>query len=291
MNILEEIRENAGIVKSKKQPVGSYESMFEELDTFEQEQELNEGIVFFKESRRLKKFAEKIEKRANKAAKKGKVDGIEKGKDLIKAVNAVAIQFEELETAYANPDTARIEKKMLKQKYNALLQKYTGILNIAKKKETAEFMQNIGATALIVALLVGAVFTISHFDFQNANLAGKFDDAKDKLSGAGDKIKDVAAGAKRNIDLRSGKVDPTAKEVFSQIGSKIKGVNPFYKLAQEAAIKETNANLFKAAIGAGVTVGAIATPKIMKNMKKYGEENKVALNTVKVIDQYKALEK
>jgi len=129
MTLLEEIKKNSG-----------YE-------------ELNEGIKWFKDSKKMRRLEKAIESKIKIAQKKGDVANLEKVEDLLNRIQKITFSLETLEKKYKD---AKDEKKKisLKSDYNKIKLKYTELLKIVSKQDVRNALVAAGVIVLAITILL-----------------------------------------------------------------------------------------------------------------------------------------
>jgi len=120
---------------------------------------LTEGIRFFKNSKRLKKLAATIIKKAEKAKDKTQLKGV---LTLAAKIKLIADEFEKVEIGFSS---AKGEKKAnLKEKYRSLRTKHIEIIKILRREEVKKALKILG----LVGLVAGVVVLLLHLLSTNA---------------------------------------------------------------------------------------------------------------------------
>lgn len=150
MNLKEEILKNSGLYSIQNDDVY-----------------ITEGIRFFKHSKRLRKFANKILSRMGKT--KGIRLGVERKKELaelVKKIDSLATDFQKIENEFsmarANKDKAM--KIAAKLKHKDLKTKHAEILKMMRKENVKTGLKIIGG----IGLAVGVTLLLYHFFVANA---------------------------------------------------------------------------------------------------------------------------
>jgi len=127
------------------------------LRDFLNEEYLNEGITFFKDSKKIKMLIDKLNKKVNVVE-----DSKERAKlkAYIKKVNKVFIELKDLEKEYKSAD--KEEKKTLKQEYGSKVRKYNALIKESKYMEAL-----LKKTGLF--LIVGGLLAIIFIKYMNPN--------------------------------------------------------------------------------------------------------------------------
>jgi hypothetical protein len=113
--------------------------------------ELEEGIVFFKNSKKMKKLAGTILQKSQFIE-----DDNEKKQiiSLVNKINKLADKFESLEQMYKTRRLIGKTPQEIKQQYKTLETEYADLVAIAKKEQTKTILKNINAYAIMVASMI-----------------------------------------------------------------------------------------------------------------------------------------
>jgi len=126
----------------------------ESYDEYAQTEEfyIEEGLKAFKKSKKLYKYADKIEKKLAKAEKSKRVSPAEvsKLKGLAKDIMKLADEFKVIEDDYAS---GKVEKSLSKEKLKRVKRTNERLLTLMKKDETKSIMKKIGLGALTAGIL------------------------------------------------------------------------------------------------------------------------------------------
>jgi len=129
--------------------------MEKELCHMKEEVELCEGIRFFKESKRLRRLVDRIEKRVVSAFQKEKIvliKGISKA-DVIKVqkkVSELADKFEAVEKEFKGAE-GREARALVKQKHKELKSDFVEILSMANDDKVLKSLYAFGIIGMIVS--------------------------------------------------------------------------------------------------------------------------------------------
>lgn len=104
---------------------------------------LNEGVAFFKTSKKLYKFALKIQK---------KVDKNPKLMPLLKEIEKLAGDFEKLEEQYKNSKKA--DKQKIKKNYDTLKKRYNKVLDTINRKSIKDLIGKFGLGGIMTLTLL-----------------------------------------------------------------------------------------------------------------------------------------
>jgi hypothetical protein len=124
-------------------------------------QQLNEGLIFFKNSKRLKKVADKL---AKKAFTQGGKEGYEEIEDIIDRLNEIANEFDKVERKYLNNISFKSSDFMsAKSDYQELVIKYKAFMKIVTRQSYINLLSSGFRLAFIAAPLVIAFNEINVF--------------------------------------------------------------------------------------------------------------------------------
>jgi len=120
------------------------------------EERLDEGLKFFKESKKLKKYANKIEAKLLSKQIKGKITSDEASflKGLVNQINRASNDFEKLEAKYKVKELKKADAKV---EHAKLAKKYGGILKDISNQKTKKLFIALGLGAAIVAGVTGII--------------------------------------------------------------------------------------------------------------------------------------
>lgn len=110
------------------------------------EDELEEGVKYFKMSKRLGKLAEKLQK---------KVAKVPEVKPLVAKTKAAAKSFEAIENAFAS---GKITKPQARSKYDSIKKDYGEVVKALRKKETITALKVGGAIAIVGGIVAALAF-------------------------------------------------------------------------------------------------------------------------------------
>lgn len=112
---------------------------------------LDEGIVFFKNSKKMKRLANVI------LQKSQFIENDDEKKQIISLVNKInklSDKFESLEQMYKARRMIGKTPQEIKQQYKTLETEYADVVSIAKKEQTKSILKNINAYAIMVASMI-----------------------------------------------------------------------------------------------------------------------------------------
>ena len=120
------------------------------------EEQLDEGLKFFKESKKLTKYADKIEAKLLAKHRKSKLSADEYSmmKTLLKEIRKASDDFERLEKKYKVKDLSKQDAKLEHAKYK---KKYGGMLKDIKSDKVKKLFVTLGISAAIAAGVTGVI--------------------------------------------------------------------------------------------------------------------------------------
>jgi len=115
-------------------------------------EQLDEGLRFFKKSDKLKKYADKIEEKLISAQSAGKIDADKASqvKEVISDARIAAKEFQRLEDKFKNKE---IDRSKAKDELKKLKEKHSGLIKKVKKESLQKVMKIIGAAGLLAGML------------------------------------------------------------------------------------------------------------------------------------------
>ena len=155
LNIKNEILFDSGIKKRKE--------YVQENAELTEDKIINEGLIVFKKSNQLNKFANKIEKRMIRAGDKGKEIKFNYLKSLNKDLRNLATKFNEIEQSFSQK---KLTRQQASQKIKSLKNDNQSLLNKLKSQQAKDAFKAIGAVALGTA----AIALLGHFGESILNL-------------------------------------------------------------------------------------------------------------------------
>lgn len=116
---------------------------------------LNEGLVFFKESKKLRKLLEKIEKKVEMAEIKAETIDLKIPKkdinEVIKMLKDIADNFENVEKKFKEAKGDKQKRIIIRTEHKEIKQKYKEILNKINNEKTIRIFMGIGILSAILA--------------------------------------------------------------------------------------------------------------------------------------------
>jgi hypothetical protein len=112
---------------------------------------IEEGLKFFKTSKRLKKIIPVLIKKMKTNKKLSDVDR-KKLSTIINKMNSLITEYEKLENQYASDDA---EKNVIKAKYKTLNKKNKEVIDLLKNEEFKNIFRKIGMYGLRMSILSG----------------------------------------------------------------------------------------------------------------------------------------
>lgn len=150
---------------------------FIEFEDNQNDDMLNEALRVFKQSKKFKNFADKIEEKLITAKSKGKIES-DKAKmveEIVREARMAAQEFQRVEDKFKDK---KIDRKKAKEEVKRLKSKYSGLVKKMKSEATKKVMRTIGAVAAFAGLagLLGGVLGIgtgsSEFLITGADMGG-----------------------------------------------------------------------------------------------------------------------
>ena len=241
MDLYEEIRNNAGV------------------DDIEY---LSEGIVFFKNSKKIGRLAKYINKKREKLMNKGDMASAQALKPLYDEAMKVADSFEKLENEFKT--SKGNDKTKVRAKYKEAEQKFRRLLKVAKKDSTKKALAAAGGIAVVAGIIIAAVFGIQSLGASGA------------LAGASDNLGARVANFK-NARVPDGAIFDTGNVRANMgLGRAAKNIANF---ANDQTIKNTNKDLMKVAGTAGGIGAGIISADLLNKLRKAGKTNKTIADT------------
>jgi len=118
-------------------------------------EDLNEGLVFFKKSKKLKKLLERLEKKVEMADIKSEVMNIKIPKKDIDEVfgmlKDIAESFEDVEKRFKEAKSDGEKKKAIREEYKNIKTKYKKVLDRINNEKTLRILSTIGILGGILA--------------------------------------------------------------------------------------------------------------------------------------------
>lgn len=227
----------------------------------EEVEQLNEGLVFFKNSKKIKRLARAITKKADKLAKKGKGEEANSLYRFSKEAIKVANRFEKLEKEFSFFGS-KDEKEDIKARYESVKEEFSELLKIAKEDSFKRAITLVKGIAIVASILFAGGVIMNGME----NSSGVFTNAANNL------------GARiANTQTVTGSPGVMAKEAGERI-------------ARGVLIRQTNDDLASAALATGATVGSVIGAGALNDMKKAGVRNKTITDTVRTIEDLKSQE-
>jgi hypothetical protein len=254
MNLMEHMRDNAGV---------------EDIEY------LSEGIVFFKNSSKIKRLAKIIERKREKMMTKGDLATAKELKPVVEESLKVAIAFEHIERMFKEAKTKEA-KTEARAKYKVAEQKFKNLLKIIKKEDTKKALAVTGSLVAVAAIIMAGGIGI-----QSLNSSGVLSSA---LTNIGSRINKVKVGATPDVALLGGSTGSDAVDSKLASGARL-GLN----FVNDQKIKRTNDALLKTVGTAGATVGGLASVGFIKKLTESGRKNKVLADTARALEDLKKL--
>ncbi len=226
-------------------------TLLEEIQKNSGELYLSEGIMFFKDSKKMRRLENMINKKLATAKKKGDISNLSSLDTLMKKIQEITFAFERLETKYKESKD-KGEKQKLKAQYNSIKKKYEDLLRIVNKETVKKVIIAVGLTALIVSILFVGFHVLVGFE-------------------------------------QSGVLTAAAENVGNRIGS-ANSTNVIDKAVRGVKISQTNSSLQAVLTTLGITLGApIGLAKLSQLQKKY-RKDKMTTSTFRVLNKLESAE-
>lgn len=115
-------------------------------------EDLDEGIKYFKESKKLRKLADKISNKMDKLKEKGDVEEkrVKMVEEIIDRTKEASEEFEDLEKRFKEGE---IEKEDAKEEHKELTKKYSDLVNRIKSERNKKIFTALGIGSLAATLL------------------------------------------------------------------------------------------------------------------------------------------
>jgi len=225
---------------------------------------LEEGIVLFKNSKKIGRLGKALVKKADKLAKKGKTDEANELFRFAKETNRIANKFKVLEDQYSvfgSKDT----KQEIKSEYDNVSKEFSGLLEIAKQESFKRAAAAAKGLAIVAAVL-----------FAGGTLLAFMETGSGAVTGAGTNLSARAANA-----VTSTSSTDTGLDIAKRAGE---------RLTNNAIVRSTNKDLVRTALAGGATVGGVVGTGALGKLKKSGIQNKTITDTVRTIEDLKKSE-
>jgi len=227
----------------------------------EEIEQLDEGIVFFKNSKKIKRLSKTIVKKADKLSKKGKTEEANELFRFAKEANKVANRFEELEKEFSIFGSGD-EKEDIKRRYESATENFSELLKIAKEDAFKRAASMAKGLVIVASILFAGGVIMSGME----NSSGVFTKASE------------------NLGARMGNAVTTSSSPANSL--RLAGE----RVTRNVVINQTNDDLTKAALAAGATIGSVIGAKSLGSLRKAGIGNKTITDTVRVIEDLKSQE-
>ncbi|MFW6281348.1 MAG: hypothetical protein ACOC1O_00960 [bacterium] len=234
---------------------------------------LEEGIVFFKNSNKLKRLGKKLEKKHDKLIdKKDMKDEANALGSLIREVKNIAKKFEAIENKFKK--SSKEERKNIREEYKNLQNEFKDLLDIVRKDDTKNALRIVGGLAIVAGILLLAYFTFGSL-FEGGILAN--------MSRNLDARKELGV-LKRAVD--------SAKDSGDILGQASAGIAlNAAKPGLTSLIRATNKDLVASSLAAGATVGGIVSVPVISKLKKHAQNDKTLKATIRALEDLKDAEK
>lgn len=233
---------------------------------------LEEGIMFFKNSSKIKRLAKKLIQKHATLIKKGKSSEASALNVLIKETEKIGNKFEEVEREFRSTKD-KDSKKKIKAKYESLEKDFKKLIDIANQESVKRALIATGTAALIVGVLAAGVF-----GFISLKNTGVLANVESNI-GARVQLRDLKA---QNIPSAS----DTPLDQITKMGTRtLSGA------LLTNTIKKTNQDLVTTASLAGATAAGVLSASVIGDLRKMSQNDKTIANTLRVIENIKSAEK
>lgn len=226
----------------------------------EEENTLNEGIKYFKDSKRIRKLSKKIEKKINLLSKQEEMTEVFK---TTIQLNNIADEFELLEKNY------KFNTYGYKMKYKALEQKYLDLIKIINKESVISALKKIGSVGLFSAAIFFVYKGLLTSGASNAFLE-KASDSSSTAEAFGKVVDEMSTKAGAEKIKARGNFARSANENILKINSKVPELLPQGAAENAEAALATEKEI--SAIGAGTA--AITSNIVLKVFYKLTDKIK-----------------
>lgn len=130
----------------------NYRELMELNSGLKTTQDINEGIKYFKESKKLRDLADKITNKLSKSKEKGKVEKehIDMVEEIIDRTREASKEFEDLEKRFKE---GKVEKREAKEEHKELKKKYSDLVKRINSARNKKIFTILGIGALAASLL------------------------------------------------------------------------------------------------------------------------------------------
>ena len=199
-------------------------------DDFE---ELEEGIRFFKASKRLEKLAKSLERKANRNPEV---------LSLVPKVRQAAKSFKTVEDSFAN---GTLTKAKAKAKLNTLKKQYSAIMKELRKKEIKDALKIAGIAAAVAGVIAAIVFG-NRLISQMALMSGH-----NVIAGTA-KLTQGNATVPKSAEIKLSSVTPTLRPKVSNELKQLEGVYSRSGFALKNLKQATKTAIFNRATASGL---------------------------------------
>jgi len=237
---------------------------------------LSEGIVFFKNSSKLKALYKTMNRKVEKLKVKGKyTEEIKTISELMEKIQEIVGKFESVEDKYKSEKTKE-QKEAIKQEYKNLEKDFNDLLAIAKQERNKKILLAVGLIGIVVAILLIGAIGLSYLEQAGSTLT---------LAGTNIKSRVEKMSMLKDIQGMSIANDPALNSAAKNVAGAVGGA--YY----DTLIKQTNNALFQTAMAGGATVASVATAGIISDIKEKKIENKSMIDTLQFVEKLKKEEK
>lgn len=232
---------------------------------------LEEGIVFFKNSTKMKRLSKNLSNKREKLIKKSDMENAKALSALITEIDTIVKKFEAVEQKFKQAK-GKEAKGNIKQEYKNLEKEFKKLLKVARKDSTKKALIAVGGLAIVAGVIAAGIFGL-----QSLETTGVLDNA----------------GANVDARLRKANLINTTQttgsdgvqEIIGKTGQRVAG-----SFVYDQIIKSTNKDLVQAATITGATAGGVVGAGVLQKLRKMGQKNKTIADTVAALEDLKSAE-
>lgn len=228
------------------------------------EEVLEEGIVFFKNSKKIQRLSNALTKKADKLSAKGNIEAAKELFRFSREANKIANKFKQLEDEFSIFGS-KTEKERIKADYEKVTNEFSSLIQIAKDERFKKTVATAKGLAIVAAIL-----------FAGGTLLAGMESSMGTLTKAGENL-----GARASNLVTTSSSTDTITDIAGRRAE---------RMAKGIYIKQTNDALMKTALASGATVGTVVGSGVLNKLKKSGIKNKAISDTVRAIEELKSVE-
>lgn len=232
---------------------------------------LEEGILFFKNSDKMKRLANKLNQKHIQLTKKNQMSEASALAILIREIEKISKEFAVVELEFRH-SKGKDQKDLVKAKYAKLEKSFNELIKISNKETTKKAIMAAGVGALVVGVLAAGAFGI-----YSLAQAGIVDSAALNVK---TRMEELQLGKETRVDPNDSNTDALKKFAQRSVGGAV----------LSRTIMATNKDLMAVATTAGATAAGVLSASVIAELRKIGLENKTIAATVKAIENIKASE-